>query len=108
MPHHVLDQYYLAITLLVTIAYQLFFFSIAWTLHFDKLTDFAGGTNFVVLAIITLALSGPTGHDGGAKYGGVRQIVASVFMMIWGSRLSGFLLFRILKTGMLQLNYDLC
>jgi steroid 5-alpha reductase family enzyme len=95
MPHPVLDQYYLAITLLITIAYQLFFFSIAWTLHFDKLTDFAGGTNFVVLAIITLALSGPTGD------GGVRQIVASVFMMVWGFRLSGFLLFRILKTGML-------
>lgn len=35
---HVLDDYYLAITLLVTIAYQLFFFSIAFTLKFDKLT----------------------------------------------------------------------
>lgn len=96
MPHNVLDKYYLAITLLITIAYQLFFFSIAWTLHFDKLTDFAGGTNFVVLAIITLALSGPTGD------GGVRQITASVFMMVWGLRLSGFLLFRILKTGAYQ------
>ena len=70
---HALDNYYLAITLLITIAYQLFFFSIAYTLQFDKLTgklpglghhqdpsssislhsDFAGGTNFVVLAIIT-------------------------------------------------------
>lgn len=50
---HVLDDYYLAITLLVTIAYQLFFFSIAFSLKFDKLTDFAGGTNFVLLAIIT-------------------------------------------------------
>lgn len=35
---HVLDDYYLAITLLVTVAYQLFFFSIAFTLKFDKLT----------------------------------------------------------------------
>lgn len=35
---HVLDDYYLAITLLITVAYQLFFFSIAWTLKFDKLT----------------------------------------------------------------------
>jgi hypothetical protein len=34
----VLDDYYLSITLLITIAYQLFFFSIAFTLKFDKLT----------------------------------------------------------------------
>lgn len=33
-----LDDYYLAITLLITIAYQLFFFSIAFSLKFDKLT----------------------------------------------------------------------
>ena len=52
--------------------------------------DFAGGTNFVVLAIITLAFSGH--HH-------ARQIVASIFIMLWGARLSGFLLFRIIKTG---------
>lgn len=34
----VLDNYYLAITLLITIGYQLFFFSIAFSLKFDKLT----------------------------------------------------------------------
>ena len=52
--------------------------------------DFAGGTNFVVLAVITLSMSGH--HT-------ARQIVASLFIMLWGARLSGFLLFRILKTG---------
>jgi len=86
----VLDNYYLAITLLITIGYQLFFFAIAFSLKFDKLTDFAGGTNFVVLAIITLAFSGH--HN-------ARQIVVSLFIMVWGLRLSGFLLFRIIKTG---------
>ena len=35
---HVLDNYYLAITLLITIGYQLFFFAIAFSLKFDKLT----------------------------------------------------------------------
>ena len=35
---HVLDDYYLAITLLVTVGYQLFFFAIAFSLKFDKLT----------------------------------------------------------------------
>lgn len=87
---HVLDDYYLAITLLITIGYQLFFFSIAFSFKFDKLTDFAGGTNFVVLAIITIAFSG---------HNHARQIVASLFIMLWGLRLSAFLLFRILKTG---------
>ncbi|ORY15054.1 oxidoreductase-like protein [Clohesyomyces aquaticus] len=88
---HVLDNYYLIITLLITVAYQLFFFSIAFSFKFDKFTDFAGGTNFIVLAIITLALSGTRDN--------ARNIVASVFIMLWGARLSGFLLFRILKTG---------
>ncbi|KAK8058793.1 3-oxo-5-alpha-steroid 4-dehydrogenase [Apiospora phragmitis] len=87
---YVLDNYYLAITLLITVAYQLFFFSIAFSFKFDKLTDFAGGTNFVVLAIVTLAFSGH--HH-------ARQVVASLFLMAWALRLSGFLLFRILKTG---------
>jgi steroid 5-alpha reductase family enzyme len=87
---HVLDSYYLSITLLITIAYQLLFFSIAFSLKFDKLTDFAGGTNFVLLAILTLAFSAT--HS-------ARQIVASLFILIWGARLSAFLLFRIIKTG---------
>jgi hypothetical protein len=33
-----LDDYYLAITFLITVAYQLFFFAIAYSLKFDKLT----------------------------------------------------------------------
>lgn len=45
MPTHApvtdaLDNYYLAITLLVTVGYQLIGFAIAFTLKFDKLTDF--------------------------------------------------------------------
>lgn len=89
-PVHVLDDYYLAITFLVTVAYQLIGFSIAFTFKFDKLTDFMGGTNFVWLAILTLAMGGSTN---------ARQIITSLMIMIWGARLSGFLLFRILKTG---------
>ncbi|KAI7412978.1 oxidoreductase-like protein [Hortaea werneckii] len=89
-PTHVLHDYYLAITLLITVAYQLIGFSIAFTLKFDKLTDFWGGSNFVILAIITLSMSGTTN---------ARQIVTSIFLIVWASRLAGFLLFRILKTG---------
>lgn len=90
MAVHVLDDYYLAITLLITIGYQLSFFAIAWTFKFDKVTDFAGGTNFILLSIITLAFS---------EHPDARQIIVSLFLMVWGARLSGFLLFRILKTG---------
>ncbi|EHK96935.1 hypothetical protein M7I_7335 [Glarea lozoyensis 74030] len=82
MALHVLDNYYLAITLLITVGYQLFFFAIAFSLKFDKLT-----------AIITLSFSS-VDHELNA-----RQIVASLFIMVWGARLSGFLLFRIIKTG---------
>jgi hypothetical protein len=35
---HVLDDYYLAITAIITVAYQLFFFGIAWNYKFDKVT----------------------------------------------------------------------
>ena len=42
-PVYVLDHYYLALTILVTIAYQLLGFAIAWTFQFDKITDFTGG-----------------------------------------------------------------
>lgn len=88
---HILDNYYLGITFLVTVGYQLFFFAIAFSLKFDKLTDFAGGTNFVLLAILTLACSENRDQ--------ARNVVASVFIMAWAARLSGFLLFRIIKTG---------
>ncbi|KAG8926571.1 hypothetical protein FRC02_008796 [Tulasnella sp. 418] len=90
MTVHVLDKYYLSITLLVTIGYQLAGFAIAWTFKFDKITDFTGGSNFFVLALLTLLL-GNTFH--------ARNIVASVLVMIWATRLGGFLLFRVLKRG---------
>lgn len=89
----VLDQFYLAITLLITIAYQLFFFAIAWTFKFDKVTDFAGGTNFFLLALITLLFGGVN------RVNDARNIVVSILVMTWALRLSGFLLFRILKSG---------
>lgn len=38
---YVLDNYYLAIIFLITVAYQLIFFAIAFTFKFDKVTDSA-------------------------------------------------------------------
>ena len=90
---NVLDAYYLSITLLITIGYQLFFFSVAWTFKFDKVTDFAGGTNFFFLALFTLLCGGIN------RANDARNIVASILVMVWALRLSGFLLFRIIKSG---------
>ncbi|OCF37508.1 hypothetical protein I316_00633 [Kwoniella heveanensis BCC8398] len=89
-PYTIIDQYNLTISLLITIAWQVMGFAIAWTFKFDKITDFTGGSNFFILALITLT-------TGGTYY--ARNIVASVLMMIWAARLAGFLLFRVLKTG---------
>jgi len=39
------------------VAMQFSFFLVACSCKFDKVTDFAGGTNFVVLAILTFFLA---------------------------------------------------
>ncbi|KAH0530018.1 hypothetical protein TsFJ059_004697 [Trichoderma semiorbis] len=83
---HALDDYYLAITALITVGYQLFFFAIAYTCNFDKLTDFAGGSNFIILAITTLSLN----HHPQA-----RQLVTTLLLIAWAIRLTASLLFRI-------------
>lgn len=105
------DTNNLAICAIVTVGMQLSFFFVACTFKFDKVrsilklrkrgasthlmigpqvTDFAGGTNFVVLAILTLVL---------AEQYHWRQIAVTVCVILWGLRLSGYLLYRIIKIG---------
>ena len=69
---------------------QLLFFSVAATLKFDKVTDFAGSMNFVVLAILSLCLGG---------YYNKRQIIATVIVIASRVELGLFLLYRVLKRG---------
>ena len=57
MAIEVLDKYYLALCALVTVGMQSSFFFVAATFKFDKVTDFAGGTNFVLLAVLTFVLA---------------------------------------------------
>ncbi|SPO07655.1 uncharacterized protein DNG_10350 [Cephalotrichum gorgonifer] len=85
-----LDEWNLGLTALITIGYQLFFFSIAYGCQFDLLTDLAGGTNFALLSLITLFFSEDP-HP--------RRILASALLTLWALRLSAFLFYRILKTG---------
>ena len=85
-----IDTNNLAICAIVTVGMQFSFFMVACTCKFDTVTDFAGGTNFVVLAILSMVLAG-TYHW--------RQILVTVFVIVWGLRLSGYLLYRIIKIG---------
>ncbi|XP_038069958.1 uncharacterized protein C594.04c-like [Patiria miniata] len=86
----IIDEYNLALCAIVTLLMQTTFFIIAATCKFDKVTDFAGGSNFVVLALLTFFLAGTYG---------ARQIAVTVFVCAWGFRLSGYLLYRIIKIG---------
>ncbi|XP_074272236.1 uncharacterized protein LOC141596104 isoform X2 [Silene latifolia] len=86
----VLDSHFLALTAIVTLCYQLMFFVITALLKFDKVTDFAGSTNFIILAVLTLVVRG-SWH--------FRQVVLTVLVVIWGLRLGLFLLMRILQWG---------
>ncbi|KAL8478657.1 hypothetical protein ACS0TY_030516 [Phlomoides rotata] len=86
----VIDSHFLALTAIVTVGYQFFFFVITALLRFDKVTDFAGSTNFVILAILTLVVKG-SWH--------FRQVVLSMLVIMWGLRLGVFLLMRILQWG---------
>jgi steroid 5-alpha reductase family enzyme len=86
----VLDANYVGISVLVTVGMQLSFFFVAYTCQFDKVTDLAGSANFVLLALLTFCLS-QTYYT--------RQIVITVFVCVWGVRLGGYLLYRVIKRG---------
>jgi steroid 5-alpha reductase family enzyme len=77
------------LTAVVTVCYQLFFFFIAAYFKFDKVTDFAGGSNFVILAFLVLFLFSDSNEFSD------RKVANTVLVAAWGLRLSCFLLYRV-------------
>ncbi|KAH9821245.1 hypothetical protein DFH28DRAFT_951947 [Melampsora americana] len=90
-PIIILDHYYLSITFLITLTIQFISFIISYVLQFDKITDFSGGTNFFILALVTFTFN--------QTFNLTRNWIVSLSTMIWSIRLAGFLLFRVLKRG---------
>ena len=86
IPTVILDQYYYAISVLLTIVLQLICWAIAATCKFDLITDFAGSMNFVLLSVLTLIL--------GSNYG-TRGIAITVLVLVTRLYLALFLLFRV-------------
>eukprot|EP00030_Apusomonadida_sp_AF-17_P005827 a676357_11.p1 GENE.a676357_11~~a676357_11.p1 ORF type:complete len:339 (+),score=100.78 a676357_11:31-1017(+) len=85
-----IDSFNLLLCLLVTIGQQATFFVVAYGCQFDKVTDFAGGTNFVLLQWILFFVN---------KQYTTRHIMVLILTTMWGLRLAGYLLLRILKIG---------
>jgi steroid 5-alpha reductase family enzyme len=86
----VLDEYLLAITFLVSFGINLLFYVFAAGFKMDKLTDITYALSFIALAILAFCLTG-------TYY--VRQCLMLGAVLLWGVRVGGYLLFRILKIG---------
>lgn len=80
----------LGLCAIITVLLQMTFYVVACTCKVDTVTDFAGSGNFVILAVLTFALSG--------SYN-ARQILLTVLVVLWGVRLATYLLVRIIKIG---------
>ena len=84
------DEHFILISLLITVCMQMSFFAIAYTLQIDKVTDFAGTSNFLILAVLTLWLGGDFSFP---------KIIGTLMVALWSIRLGFYLSYRIVVWG---------
>lgn len=86
-----LDPFYLGVTAIVTVGWQTIgFLLMFYVLQSDIIQDAWSSVNFSILVLLTLNL--------GAAYN-ARNIIATIFVLVWAIRLGGFQLFRISRMG---------
>ena len=85
--------YLLLLSAAVTLGMQMSFFCIAYLCQFDKVTDFAGASNFLLLAWLTYAI-GTEDSDFNT-----RKFVITICITLWSVRLGSYLLYRVLQRG---------
>jgi len=84
------DYRYLLVCFILTAGLQLGGWAVAVLAKSEKLFDFAGGINFILVALLTLCL----GDEFSA-----RQVAVTSLLCISRGTLAGFLLFRVLARG---------
>ena len=84
------DEHFILVSLLITVCMQLSFFAIAFGLQIDKVTDFAGTANFLLLATVTLWF----GEDFSFP-----KVIGSLMVILWSLRLGAYLSYRIIVWG---------
>ena len=75
-------------TLIISFLIQIFFFIFAASFKTDKVTDLSYGLSFIALSLYSLLTNGTFF---------LTQIIITSLIVLWGVRLAGYLLIRILK-----------
>lgn len=79
----------LLIALAISLALNIIFFSLAYRLKTDKFTDITYSLTFIAIALFSLSQSS---HNN-------IETIGVILVIIWGLRLGGFLLYRVIKKG---------
>ena len=79
----------IVLSLIVALGINLSMFVVAYLQKSDKLTDISYAVTFIVIALVAFVQS----------KGDVYHILLATMITIWGIRLGGFLLYRVIKKG---------